>query len=83
MLFRNEKKDNREGSNSDIVPMLPLRELIVFPHGVYPIFVGRQKSIKALESQPTTIAAWTPMDAAACVNVGPVPTVAGGTQRDQ
>ena len=32
------------------VPLLPLRELIVFPHEVYPIFVGRQKSIKALEA---------------------------------
>jgi ATP-dependent Lon protease len=50
MLFRNDKKDNRETSTGDLVPMLPLRELIVFPHGVYPIFVGRQKSIKALEA---------------------------------
>jgi ATP-dependent Lon protease len=33
-----------------VVPLLPLRELIVFPHEVYPIFVGRQKSIKALEA---------------------------------
>jgi ATP-dependent Lon protease len=32
------------------VPLLPLRELIVFPHEVYAIFVGRQKSIKALEA---------------------------------
>ncbi len=31
------------------IPLLPLRELIVFPHEVYPIFVGRHKSIKALE----------------------------------
>src|SRR6202790_4554399 len=48
MLFRNDKKDNRDGA-SNIVPLFPLRELIVFPHEVYPIFVGRQKSIKALE----------------------------------
>ena len=32
------------------VPLLPLRELIVFPHEVYAIFVGRQKSIRALEA---------------------------------
>jgi ATP-dependent Lon protease len=32
------------------VALLPLRELIVFPHEVYAIFVGRQKSIKALEA---------------------------------
>src|SRR5271166_6156610 len=48
MLFRNDKKDN-PGAGA-VVPLLPLRELIVFPHEVYPIFVGRQKSIKALEA---------------------------------
>src|SRR5271157_3908822 len=48
MLFRNDKKDNHDAS--EIVPLLPLRELIVFPHEVYPIFVGRAKSIKALEA---------------------------------
>src|ERR1700676_234264 len=50
MLFRNDKKDNRETSANEQVSLLPLRELIVFPHEVYPIFVGRQKSIKALEA---------------------------------
>jgi len=49
MLFR-DKKDNRDASSNVTVPLLPLRELIVFPHEVYPIFVGRQKSIKALEA---------------------------------
>ncbi len=48
MLFRNDKKDTV--SSNETVPLLPLRELIVFPHEVYPIFVGRQKSIKALEA---------------------------------
>jgi len=49
MLFRNDKKDHREISD-ETVPLLPLRELIVFPHEIYPIFVGRQKSIRALEA---------------------------------
>jgi len=31
------------------IPLLPLRELIVFPHEVVPLFVGREKSISALE----------------------------------
>jgi ATP-dependent Lon protease len=53
MLFRNDKKDNRDTSH-EAVPLLPLRELIVFPHEVYPIFVGRQKSIKALEAAETS-----------------------------
>src|SRR5215470_13215944 len=52
MLFRNDKKDNRDdapGTNVLRVPLLPLRDIIVFPHMVVPLFVGRQKSIKALE----------------------------------
>src|SRR5215472_6774137 len=52
MLFRNDKKDNRDdapGGNTQRVPLLPLRDIIVFPHMVVPLFVGRQKSIKALE----------------------------------
>lgn len=50
MLFRNEKKDEREQSTGPVrVPLLPLRDIIVFPHMVVPLFVGRQRSIKALE----------------------------------
>ncbi|HUO05822.1 MAG TPA: endopeptidase La [Candidatus Binataceae bacterium] len=51
MLFRNDKTDKKDGGAAgNVVPLLPLRELIVFPHEVYPIFVGRNKSIKALEA---------------------------------
>jgi ATP-dependent Lon protease len=32
-----------------IAPLLPLRDIIVFPHQVVPLFVGREKSIAALE----------------------------------
>jgi ATP-dependent Lon protease len=51
MLFRNDKGDKKEGplGGASKVPLLPLRDIIVFPHMVVPLFVGRQKSIKALE----------------------------------
>src|SRR5262247_856675 len=50
MLFRNDKdkKDELTGGVTR-VPLLPLRDIIVFPHMVVPLFVGRQRSIKALE----------------------------------
>jgi len=33
-----------------IVPVLPLRDVVVYPHMVIPLFVGRERSIKALDS---------------------------------
>jgi len=36
-------------SKNQTVPLLPLRDVIVFPHMVVPLFVGREKSINALE----------------------------------
>ena len=34
---------------SRVLPLLPLRDIIVFPHMVVPLFVGREKSIRSLE----------------------------------
>jgi ATP-dependent Lon protease len=32
------------------MPLLPLRDVVVFPHMIVPLFVGRERSIFALES---------------------------------
>src|SRR6187399_3410697 len=34
---------------SHAYPVLPLRDIVVFPHNIVPLFVGREKSIRALE----------------------------------
>ncbi|MEY3984943.1 MAG: hypothetical protein RLZ59_388, partial [Pseudomonadota bacterium] len=31
------------------LPLLPLRDIVVFPHMIVPLFVGREKSVAALE----------------------------------
>ncbi|MFQ5345223.1 MAG: endopeptidase La, partial [Mariprofundus sp.] len=47
--------NNNEAENTDaeahqgILPVLPLRDIVVFPHMIVPLFVGRDKSVKALE----------------------------------
>ncbi|ARJ65835.1 endopeptidase La [Magnetospirillum sp. ME-1] len=33
----------------DVFPVLPLRDIVVFPHMIVPLFVGREKSVRALE----------------------------------
>ena len=48
MLFRNDRT-NPPKAGAPRVPLLPLRDIIVFPHMVVPLFVGRQRSIRALE----------------------------------
>ncbi len=38
-----------EIERGDLLPLLPLRDIVVFPHMIVPLFVGREKSVKALE----------------------------------
>ena len=41
---------SKSEANMSVLPLLPLRDVVVYPHMVVPLFVGRQKSILALES---------------------------------
>jgi ATP-dependent Lon protease len=54
MFFRNDdgKRDGKPKLRT--LPLLPLRDIIVFPHMVVPLFVGREKSIAALEEAMAT-----------------------------
>jgi ATP-dependent Lon protease len=47
--FRGDDAGKREEGKRKTLPLLPLRDIIVFPHMVVPLFVGREKSIAALE----------------------------------
>jgi len=38
-----------EPSAGKVYPVLPLRDIVVFPHMIVPLFVGREKSVRALE----------------------------------
>ncbi|MAQ19364.1 MAG: endopeptidase La [Sandaracinus sp.] len=51
MFFhRNDEDEKNQTSGGDkVLPLLPLRDIIVFPHMVVRLFVGREKSINALE----------------------------------
>ena len=42
-FFKEETKESRM-----LLPLLPLRDIVVFPHMVAPLFVGRTKSVNAL-----------------------------------
>ena len=38
-----------ENPGANLYPVLPLRDIVVFPHMIVPLFVGREKSVRALE----------------------------------
>jgi ATP-dependent Lon protease len=44
-----DQKDKEMMEELTILPMLPLRDIIIFPHMVVPLFVGRERSINALD----------------------------------
>ena len=48
-MFFKDDDEKKSGSTGRTLPLLPLRDIIVFPYMVVPLFVGREKSIRALE----------------------------------
>jgi len=44
-----QKRDPVAPGSIESYPVLPLRDIVVFPHMIVPLFVGREKSIRALE----------------------------------
>ena len=44
-MFQNEESL----SEGHLLPLLPLRDIVIFPHMVAPLFVWREKSVSALE----------------------------------
>jgi len=45
-----DEQNSNAPDKTNIIPLLPLRDVVVFPHMIVPLFVGREKSIAALES---------------------------------
>jgi ATP-dependent Lon protease len=41
--------DDENAITVGVYPVLPLRDIVVFPHKIVPLFVGREKSVRALE----------------------------------
>ena len=46
---RRERR-SRAPVRAELLPVLPLRDIVVFPHMIVPLFVGREKSVRALEA---------------------------------
>src|ERR671924_301326 len=51
-MFFNKENDGKPAApvKKRVVPLLPLRDIIVFPHMVSQLFVGRERSINALDA---------------------------------
>jgi len=48
-MFKKNPLDSLSGQERKQVPLLPLRDIVVFPNMVVPLFVGREKSVDALK----------------------------------
>jgi ATP-dependent Lon protease len=46
---KTDSKQTSKATDGQRFPVLPLRDIVVFPHMIVPLFVGREKSVRALE----------------------------------
>lgn len=42
--------EDKTNTDLKILPLIPLRDIVVFPHMILPLFVGREKSVRAVEA---------------------------------
>jgi ATP-dependent Lon protease len=49
-----EQKDEKEVEIPDTLPVLPVRDIVVFPYMILPLFVGREMSIKSIDHALST-----------------------------
>jgi len=49
----NQSKESREPENLRKLPMMPIRDMVIFPHMMTPFVVGRESSVRALEEALT------------------------------
>src|SRR5271167_2822903 len=47
---RSRERPAKPTASGVALPVLPLRDIVVFPHMIVPLFVGREKSVRALEA---------------------------------
>src|SRR5271170_1574204 len=47
---RGRERPAKPTASGVALPVLPLRDIVVFPHMIVPLFVGREKSVRALEA---------------------------------
>src|SRR5271155_1493623 len=47
---RSRERPAKPTASGDLMAVLPLRDIVVFPHMIVPLFVGREKSVRALEA---------------------------------
>jgi len=49
MAIQNEKTNEKRGKPVEVVPLLPVRDVVIFPYMVVPLLVGRLRSVNAIE----------------------------------